>query len=108
MSGVGGEAVTGRDADKLIAALDRATGFGWRVCVCGNGRFLVWPRNGDDAKRLGWSLALVDCFVRGRRVVVVRDRFVSEAGRLAEVDAGRGWPDRAAQAAVDLLNQGPR
>jgi hypothetical protein len=103
--------VTSRDLALLLPALDRATGRPWTTCVCGDGRLLAWPAG--DGGRIGGQLALVECWTQDAyrsmphtiRRVALRSQFRALDGDRRDIEAGPGWPARAAAAVVEMLER---
>ena len=101
--------MTAPECAALAPALSRATGRSWMLCVCGDGRLLLWPAGGQG--RMSGRLALVECWTQDAyramphtiRRVSLRDRFVALSGERRDIEAGRGWPARAAAAVVEML-----
>ena len=101
--------MTAPECAALAPALARATGRPWVLCVCGDGSPLLWP--GADGGRIHGRLALVECWRQDAyrsmphtiRRVALRDEFVALSGERRDIEAGRGWPERAAAAVVGML-----
>lgn len=105
--------MTTAECNALIPALQAATGYRWDVCVCGNGRLLVWPMHTRDRRG---QLVLVESWCqedyRGPRLhirrVALRSKFQEREGLRRDIAPGRGWPARAAAAVVEMLGERER